>query len=265
MEVGYDDADGVRVMVITPVDADRRRVIQFLHGGGYRLSSIESHRKLASHIAKAAGAIAFSVEYRLAPEHRHPAQVEDSLTVYRWLLGRGYHGHEIALVGDSAGGGLALGTVLALKDASMPLPAGVVAVSPWTDMTISGGSIVTRAATDLTPTAVFLPVLREAFVSEDQWDDPRASPLCGDLAGLPPLFLQAGDDESLRDDAIRFGAKASQAGVDVTFDIVPEMQHVFIRAVGSAPEADEGVARVGAFLRRSFVRAADAARIAADG
>ena len=246
------DADGVPVLWARPEGADERRVIQYLHGGGYQVGSIDSHRKLVGHIASAAGAIAVSVGYRLTPEHRHPAPVDDSIKVYRWLLANGDDAREIALAGDSAGGGLALGTVLALRDAGLPLPVVVVAISPWTDMSLSGASLVSRAASDLTATLSYLPTLRDSFVSDDQWSDPTASPLCGDLAGLPPIYVQAGDDEVLRDDAVRFGAKASAAGVDVTFDIVPEMQHVFVKAVGSMPEADAGVARIGAFVDRWF-------------
>jgi monoterpene epsilon-lactone hydrolase len=248
----HGDANGVRVLFIKPADADQRRVIQYLHGGGYQKCSIESHRKMVGHIAKAAGAVAVSVDYRLTPEHRHPAQVEDSLTAYRWLLDNGRSPDHVVIAGDSAGGGLALGTALALKDTAAPLPLALVAVSPWTDMSISGGSIVSRAMTDVTTQVDYLYLLRDSFVSPEQWRDPIASPLFGDLSGLPPIYLMAGDDEILRDDAVRFGINAVAAGVDVTFDIVPEMQHIFIKAVGSMPESDLGVARLGAYLRRAF-------------
>lgn len=252
IEFEYADANGVRVLMIKPVDADERHVIQYLHGGGYQKCSVESHRNMVGHIAKAAGAVAVSVDYRLTPEHRHPAQVEDSLTVYEWLLDSGHTANEVVLAGDSSGGGLALGTALALKDLARPLPAAVLAVSPWTDMSISGKSMSSRAGADITTNSAYLYMLRDSFVSEDQRSDPRASPLCGDLAGLPPIYLMAGDDEILRDDAIRFGAKAIAAGVDVTFDIVPEMQHILIKAVGNLPESDAGIARVGVFLKRVF-------------
>ena len=252
VDYAYGDADGVRVLFIRPAGADQHHVIQYLHGGGYQKCSVESHRKMVGHIASAAGVTAVSVDYRLTPEHRHPAQVEDSLTVYRWLLAEGHPPSQIVVAGDSSGGGLALGTVLALRAADAPLPAAVAAVSPWTDMSISGGSIVSRAATDVTTPVSYLHQLRDSFVTPDQWDDPTASPLSGDLSGLPPVYLMAGDDEILRDDAVRFGAKAIAAGVDVTFDIVPEMQHIFIKAVGSMPESDLGVARLGAYLRRLF-------------
>jgi acetyl esterase/lipase len=248
--VSYADAHGVHAMVLTPRDARRRGVLLYFHGGGYSLSSVESHRKIVGHLALAAGVTAVSVEYRLAPEHRHPAQVNDSVTAYRWLLDAGHAPDSIVLAGDSAGGGLALGTLFALRDEGLPQPAAAVAVSAWTDMAITGGSMSTRSSSDLTPTRAFLPVLRAAFIDDDQWGDPRASPLAGDPTGFPPLYLAAGDDETLRDDTLRFAVKASDAGVDVTLDIVPEMQHVFIKAVGSMPEADACVRRIGDFVKR---------------
>ena len=252
LDYRYDRANGVRVLVITPAGADPRFVIEYLHGGGYQKCSVESHRKMVGHIANAAGVAAVSVDYRLTPEHRHPAPVEDSLAVYEWLLGNGHAANQVVIAGDSAGGGLALGTALALKDAGMPLPAALVAISPWTDMTLSGDSMASRAHTDIGVRKPYLVQTRDDFMSAEQWDDPRASPLAGDLAALPPTYLMAGDDEILRDDALRFGMKAGAAGVDVTFDIVPEMQHVMTKAVGAMPESGEAVARVGSFIRRNL-------------
>jgi acetyl esterase/lipase len=252
----YGEIGGVRVLVHRPNDADEGHVIEYLHGGGYRKCSVESHRKMVGHIARAAGAIAISVDYRLTPEHRHPAQVADSLAVYSALVDI-YSAGQLVIAGDSAGGGLALGTALSLKASGDPLPLAVAAVSPWTDMTLTGPSLATRAHTDVTTTVDLLRMLRDTFVSADQWADPTASPLSGDLEGLPPLYLMAGDAEVLRDDAVRFGAKAAAAGVDVTFDIVPEMQHIFIKAAGTMPESDAGIARLGAYLRRAFARNAD--------
>jgi acetyl esterase/lipase len=254
LDYRYDQANGVRVLVITPTGADPRFVIEYLHGGGYQKCSVESHRKMVGHIANAAGVAAVSVDYRLTPEHRHPAPVEDSLAVYQWLLDNGYAPGQVAIAGDSAGGGLALGTALALKEAGMPLPAALVAISPWTDMTLSGDSMVSRATTDIGVRKPYLVLTRDDFVTRAQWDDPRASPLAGDLAGLPPTYLMAGDDEILRDDALRFGMKAGAAGVDVTFDIVPEMQHVMTKAVGAMPESDAAVARISCFIRRALLR-----------
>ena len=258
VEYRYDQAGGVRVLVITPSGADSRYAIQYLHGGGYQKCSVESHRKMVGHIASAAGVTAVSVDYRLTPEHRHPAPVEDSLAAYRGLLGNGYAPDQVVIAGDSAGGGLALGTALALKEAGLPQPAGLVAISPWTDMTLSGDSMASRATTDIGVREPYLVQTRDDFVTAEQWDDPRASPLAGDLAGLPPVYLMAGDDEILRDDAIRFGMKAGAAGVDVTFDIVPEMQHVMTKAVGAMPESDAAVARIGCFIRRVLGAGSDA-------
>jgi acetyl esterase/lipase len=250
LDYRYDQAGGVRVLVITPDGADPSCAIEYLHGGGYQKCSVESHRKMVGHIANAARAAVVSVDYRLTPEHRHPAQVEDSLVVYRWLLGIGYAPGRVIIAGDSAGGGLALGTALALKDVGLPLPAALVAISPWTDLTLSGDSMVSRAHTDLGVREPYLLKTRDDFVTAAQRTDPRASPLAGDLSGLPPTYLIAGDDEILRDDAIRFGMKAGAAGVDVTFDIVPEMQHVMTKAAGAMPESDAAVERIGTFIRR---------------
>jgi epsilon-lactone hydrolase len=252
LDYRYDRVNGVRVLVITPADADPRFVIEYLHGGGYQKCSVESHRKMVGHIANAAGVAAVSVDYRMTPEHRHPAPVEDSLAVYKWLLRNGHAANEVVIAGDSAGGGLALSTALALKDAGRPLPAALVAISPWADMTLSGDSMASRAHTDIGVREPYLVQTRDDFVTADQWDDPRASPLAGDLAALPPTYLMAGDDEILRDDALRFGIKAGAAGVDVTFDIVPEMQHVMTKAVGAMPESDEAVVRIGSFIRRTL-------------
>lgn len=252
LEYGYSEMNGVRVLLMTPPGADPRTAIQYLHGGGYQKCSVESHRKMAGHIANAAGTTLISVDYRLSPEYRHPAAVEDSVAVYRWLLANGFTSGSVVLAGDSAGGGLALGTALALKTLGLPQPAALVAISPWTDMTLSGDSMRSRAATDIGVRRDYLVKTRDDFVTKEQWDDPRVSPLAGDLAGLPPAFLMAGDHEILRDDTIRFGMKAGAAGVDVTFDIVPEMQHVMTKAVGAMPESDAAVARIGDFIRQAL-------------
>lgn len=245
-----DVANGVRVMRIRPAESDERFVIQYLHGGGYQKCSVESHRKMVGHIARAAGIPAVSVDYRLSPEFRHPSAVEDSLAVFQWLLNTKFAPANIVIAGDSAGGGLALGTALAAKELKLPQPAALVAISPWTDLRLSGQSIQSRASTDIGVRAEYLVKTRDDFVSADQWDDPRASPLAGDLHGLPPTYLMAGDDEILRDDALRFGMKASASGVDVTYDIVPEMQHVMTKAAGAMPESDAAIHRIGAHIRR---------------
>jgi monoterpene epsilon-lactone hydrolase len=252
LDYRYCDMNGVRVLVMTPTHADPRSAIQYLHGGGYQKCSVESHRKMAGHIANAAGATVIIVDYRLAPEFRHPAAVDDSVAVYRWLLANEFEPTSIVIAGDSAGGGLALGTALALKRLGLPQPGALVAISPWTDLTLSGDSIQSRAATDIGVRREYLVKTRDDYVTKEQWDDPRASPLAGELAGLPPTFLMAGDDEILRDDALRFGMKAAAAGVDVTFDIVPEMQHVMTKAVGAMPESDAAVVRIGDFIRHAL-------------
>ena len=250
---------GVDVLVATPAGAVSGRAVQYLHGGGYQVCSVDSHRKLTGHIARAAGVTVVSVAYRLAPEHPHPAPVTDSVAVYRALLAGGFRPAHLALAGDSAGGGLAVATALALRADALPLPAAIAALSGWFDLECTGESIHSRADTDLSASPRYLHILRDDFLAGGDPQDPLASPLHGDVAGLPPLYLQVGDEEILLDDSTRLAARARAAGVEVTLDVYPEMQHVFQKAVGRIPEADDAVRRIGAFLRRHLdVPAGDA-------
>lgn len=241
---------GVGVLVARPAAAPPDRVVQYLHGGGYQVCSIHSHRKLAGHIARASGVTVVSADYRMAPEHPHPAAVTDSAAVSRALLAAGCAPDHLALAGDSAGGGLAVATVLALRAGGGPAPAALVALSGWFDLACAGGSIHSRADTDLSVSLKYLEIARDDFLVGGDPRDPWASPLYGDLRGLPPLYLQVGDDEILLDDSVRLADAARRAGVDVQLDVYPEMQHVFQKAVGRIPEADDAVRRIGQFLRR---------------
>ncbi len=243
------DAGGVPAEWLFPADCDRDRVIFFLHGGGYVLGSIASHRRLLGHLAQAAGCGALSVGYRLAPEHRHPAAVNDAVTAYRWLLDSGVGPASIAFAGDSAGGGLAAATLLKARDEGLPMPAAAALLSPWTDLAMTGESATANAELDLIIPVVPPESTVTRFLGDGDRRDPYASPLYGDLSGLPPLYLQVGSHEMLLDDSTRFMQKAVSAGVDARLDIFPEMQHVHQHYVGNMPEADDAVARVGAFLR----------------
>ena len=250
VEFSTAEYGGVGVLVATPKSAIADRVVQYLHGGGYQVCSIRSHRKLAGHIAREAGVVVVSVDYRMAPEHPHPAPVTDSVAVYRALLETGFRPEHVALAGDSAGGGLAVATLLALRADALPAPAAVVGLSAWFDMECAGESIDSRSDTDLSVSLKYLEIARDDFLAGGDRRDPLASPLYGDLRGLPPLYLQVGDDEILLDDSVRLADRARRAGVDVQLDVYPEMQHVFQKAVGRIPEADDAVRRVGRFLRR---------------
>ena len=243
------DAGGVPAQWIIPDGAAEDRVLQYVHGGGYVLMSAETHRKMVGHIAKATGCRALNVDYRLAPEHAHPAAVEDSVTAYRWLLAQGLEPRHIAISGDSAGGGLCIATALKIRDLDLPLPAAIVPISPWTDMEGTGESMKTRADVDMIVSPDAIMQLSGVFLGGADPRDPYAAPHHADPAGLPPTYIQVGDEEVLLDDSIRFADKAKQAGVDVTLEIFPEMQHVFQIAAGNLPEADEAIAKIGAWLR----------------
>ena len=243
------DAGGVPAQWLTPNGAQTDRVLLYVHGGGYVLMSAETHRKMVSHIAKAIGCRALNVDYRLAPEHPHPAAVTDAVTAYRWLLKQGPQPQHIAIAGDSAGGGLALATALKIRDEGLPLPAAIVPLSPWTDMAGTGASMKTRVAVDMIVSPLGIAQLSRVFLGGTDARDPYASPLYADLAGLPPIYIQVGDEEVLLDDSVRFADKARQAGVDVTLEVFPEMQHVFQIAAGGMPEADAAIVKIGAWLK----------------
>jgi monoterpene epsilon-lactone hydrolase len=249
--VSYEDVDagGVPAMWVTPEGAAEDRVLQYVHGGGYVICSMQTHRRLVGHIAKAAGIRALNVDYRLAPEHPHPAAVDDSVTAYRWLLDQGLRPEHLAIAGDSAGGGLTIATLVALRDLGVPLPAAAVPISPWVDMEGTGDTMTTRAHVDLLVDAAGLKMMADAFLGGQDPRHPLAAPLHADLTGLPSLYIQVGDEETLLDDSLRIEANARAAGVDVKVDVFPEMQHVFQMGAGNVPESDDAVARIGAFLR----------------
>jgi acetyl esterase/lipase len=224
-------------------------VILYLHGGGYVLGSPKSHERLVGHIAKAAGCRALNVDYRLAPEHPHPAAVTDATAAYRWLLGQGYRPEQIAISGDSAGGGLTLATLLAIKEQGLPQPAAAVPLSPWTDMECAGESMITNAEKDLIIQKDAVGGMAGTFLGESDPRDPLASPVHGDYRGLAPMYIQVGGDETLLDDSTRVAERAQAAGVEVKLDVFPEMQHVFQAAAGNMPEATDAVQRIGEYLK----------------
>jgi monoterpene epsilon-lactone hydrolase len=243
------DAGGVPAIVCTPVGCADDRVIVWAHGGGYVVGSMHSHRKVAGHLAKAAGTRAMVIDYRRAPEHPHPAQVEDAVASYRWLLGQGVDPGHVATTGDSAGGGLCTSMVLRLRDEGQPLPAAVMPISPWYDMEAKGESIDSRSDVDVLVQRDVLLGMATMFLGPNPASDPLANPLYADPRGLPPMLIQVGDHECLLDDSHRFARLASEAGVDVTVEVEPEMQHVYHFLAGRAPEADRAIARMAAWVR----------------
>jgi acetyl esterase/lipase len=242
-------AGGCRAYWHDPAGGATDRVILYLHGGGYVVGSPKSHERLVGHLAKATGCRALNVDYRLAPEHPHPAAVTDATNAYRWLLAQGFKPEHIAISGDSAGGGLTLATLLSLKENGLPQPAAAVPLSPWTDMEGLGESMTTNAANVLMIQKEGLQGTVGAFLGEANPRDPLAAPLHGDYRGLAPLYIQVGGDETLLDDSTRVAEKAAAAGVEVKLDIFPEMQHVFQASVGNIPEATDAVQRIGQYLK----------------
>ena len=243
-------AGGVPAEWIDAGEADADRVILYLHGGAYTRGSFVSHRSLAARLSAASRARVLVIAYRLAPEHTFPAPVEDATAAYRWLLQSGIQSDRLVVAGDSAGGGLAVATLLALREAGDSLPAGAVLLSPWTDLTGTAESVRTLAAADPWLNAERLSLVAGLYLgSADPWN-PLASPLFGDLRGLPPLLIQVGTDEILLDDATTLAERAEAAGVEVTLEIWEEVWHVFQAFAAEIPEGRQAIDRIGAFVRQ---------------
>jgi len=251
VDVSYEDVDcdGVSAILAKPAGAASDRVIVYTHGGGCVTGSSHSHRKLAAHLAKAAGVHVLVVDYRLAPEHPFPSQIDDLLVVHRWLRRKGYAAAHTATAGDSAGGNLAITTVLKLRELGEALPAAIVGFSPWLDMECVGKTMETNADSDALVSRGVSEMMSAMYLGDVARNEPLANPLYADLAGLPPMYLSAGDAETLQDNAERIANRARAAGVDVTLDIKPGQQHVYPFMAGRSPEADATIADAGAWLR----------------
>lgn len=237
---------GVPGIWALPTGADGSQVLLYTHGGGFAVGSASSHRKLAAHVAKALGVVAFVLDYRRAPEHPHPAQVEDGVAAFTALTAQGIAPGDITTIGDSAGGNLAIAIPLALRDQGLPLPGRVIAFSPWLDMENAGATLVTNGATDALITVPLLEGMIAGVLASGRIDPrtPLANPLFADFTGFPRLYVNAGGAESLLDNATRVAEKAEAAGVDVTLSVVDGMQHVFPFLAGHAPEADAEITAI---------------------
>ena len=223
--------------------------ILYLHGGGYVIGSPRSHRHLAAAIGTSARTRVLLLDYRLAPEHPFPAAVDDAVAAYRWLLDRNIAPARIVIAGDSAGGGLAVATLLALRDANVPLPAAGVCISPWVDLTCSCGSYATRADVDPIVKRPGIDMMAAAYLGGQDAKTPLASPLFADLRGLPPLLIHVGDDEVLLDDSVQLAQQARKAGVDATLDVWPKMVHVWHWFFPMLDEGHAAIDRIGAFVQ----------------
>jgi epsilon-lactone hydrolase len=224
-------------------------VILYFHGGGYVIGTPRTHAQLTSKLAALAGTNAISVDYRLAPENPYPAGLDDALAAYRALLDSGVAPSKVALAGDSAGGGLALATLVAARDVGLPLPAAAVLFSPWTDLTLSGASHTSKADVELILTAGRLSEWAADYAGGTAPEHHLISPLFASLTGLPPLLLQVGSDEILLDDSTSLASRAAAADVEVSLEVTPHVPHVFQRFAGSLDEADIALTSAGAFIR----------------
>lgn len=244
------DVGGLSGLWLRPSGAREDSVVLYLHGGGYVVQSAHSHRKLAAHLAVHSGRSVLSVNYRLAPEHPHPAAVTDALAAYRWLLDRNFSPARVGVAGDSAGGGLTLALLLTAKRDGLAQPGAAVVFSPWVDLEGTGASMASKAATDLLVNKDALTGMAAMYLAGASPRDPLAAPLHGDFAGVAPLFIQVGGDETLLDDATRLATRAAHAGVAVRLQVFPEMQHVFQAWAGVVPEADDALAQAGNWLQQ---------------
>jgi epsilon-lactone hydrolase len=244
------DAGGVPAEWIEMPGAQPGRSLLYLHGGGYVLGSIDTHRSLIARIAAATKARCLAIDYRLAPEHPFPAAVEDATKAYRWLLAQGQEPSRLAIAGDSAGGGLTLATLLALRDAGTPLPAAGVCLSPWTDLEGTGASATDPTIGDPMITADGLRATGRDYIGKGNPRNALASPLHADYRGLPPLLIQVGTREILLDDSTRVAAKAKAAGVDVTLERGEGLIHVWHFFGADVPESIAAIARIGEFVSK---------------
>ncbi|MGH7914650.1 MAG: alpha/beta hydrolase [Candidatus Binataceae bacterium] len=244
-------AGGVKAEWITANNAASDRVILDLHGGGYVMGSIDTHRELVARLSKAAQARGLALDYRLAPENPFPAAIDDSIAAYRWLLAQGYTPKRIVIAGDSAGGGLAVSTLLAVRDLGAPAPAAAVCISPWVDFAAEGESMTSRAAQDpLVSREMILNIAKMYMGENGDLREPLAAPINAYLNDLPPLFIQVGNAETLLDDSTRLADRAKEAGVDVTLQIWDEMPHVWHLAAPFLPEGQEAIDKIGEFVRQ---------------
>ncbi|MDJ0591752.1 MAG: alpha/beta hydrolase [Pleurocapsa sp. MO_226.B13] len=245
------DANGVPADLISTPEASPEAIIIYLHGGGYLFGSRNSHRRVASDLSSAAKASVLLIDYRLAPEYPFPAALEDGLAVYRWLIEqRQFNPHQIALAGDSAGGNLALGMMLSLKNSDRQLPACALLMSPFTDFARTGRSLDTKAEVDPIVSAELLDLVVNSYLPEGDFFNPIVSPIYADLSHLPPLLIHVGSQEVLLNDALRLACKAAEDNVSVELKVWQEMIHCFHQFAPHLTTGKEAITEAGAFLAK---------------
>ena len=252
VRVEPDEINGLYAEWLTPKDHMEGKLLLYLHGGGYVIGGCDMHRQIVSHIARAGRIRTLLPEYRLAPEHKFPAAIEDAVAIYRSLLEMGIKAEDIIIAGDSAGGGLTVATMLALRDAGDPLPAAAVLLSPFLDVTGSGESIKTRAAQDPWFHPEYLSYIADYYCEPHQRRFPLVSPVFADIEGLSPMFIQVGDDEILLSDSERIADQCIAAGIEVELEVWPEMWHVFQVFTRKMPESRKAIDKTGAYIQSRF-------------
>jgi len=240
---------GVPTLKATTPQAAADAALLYFHGGAYVVGSATGYRALAAELGRAAGVITYSVDYRLAPEHVFPAAVDDAVAAYKAVLDQGIAPGRVVIAGDSAGGGLVVALLVALRDAGLPAPAAALTISPWVDLTCSGSTIATKAAVDPSLTPEGLVAMAGHYLAGGNTAQPLASPLFADLAGLPPLLIQVGSAEILLDDAIRLAGAAGAADVPVQLEVWPEVPHVWHAFAFMLPAGRAAIDQAGAFLK----------------
>lgn len=239
--------DHMDALWIRPDNIDNDSVILYLHGGGYGMGSIKSHKKLAARIARSAHTQCLIIEYRLAPEHPFPAALEDSITAYKWLLNKGFKPEKIAIGGDSAGGGLTICTLLKLKDDGLPQPLSGFCMSPWVDLEASSVEIPGHQKYDPFIDAESVKIWGKKYAGENV-RNPLASPIYAELSGIAPLLIQVGMSEILLFENRTFYQKALKEGIDIQCEEYKDMVHVFQTFGGFLSEADKAIASIGKFI-----------------
>jgi len=242
---------GINAEWIIPEGTDGKKVILYVHGGGYVSGSCSDHRAFVSKFAMQCSFTNLVYKYRLAPENPYPAALEDSLKVYEWLLSHGFSPGNILIAGESAGGGLSLALLLAIKDRKIPMPVAAVAISPWTDLTCSSESYHTKNAVSLAPKNSWT-VFSKYYVGENRADNPLISPLFGDLAGLPPIFINSGADDELYEDGEKFYLKAMDAGVNIAFRAGIGMVHCYPLLAPMFKEATLAMDEICVFIKKQL-------------
>ncbi len=252
VEIATADAGGIEADHVFISRSETERRVLYLHGGGYRIGSPRLYRHVTWRIAAAAQARLIAIDYRLAPEHPFPCALEDAVASYCWLLDKGAHARRIGVMGDSAGGGLTLALLLTLRDRALPMPAAAVALSPWTDLALTGSTLVTHAAADPIIDTEQLPKFAADYLAGADPRNPYASPLYGDLAGLPPVLIQVGNDEVLLDDSVRLAENLRRANTPADLQIWPRMFHGWHLFAPIMPEARQAIEAIGAFMQRKL-------------